>query len=84
MSSRKKGKEGKKNTETPTYTANWIPARTGMAIIAICSIVMAIFTAWQLIPAIGWLEGSLYGLLYGAMIWIVFFVMMAFYRFTQR
>jgi hypothetical protein len=82
VSSRKKGKN--KSTEQIDYNPKWIPARTGLGLIAVCSIVMAVFTAWQLIPAIGWLEGSLYALLYGGMIWVVFFVMKLFYRFMQR
>ena len=86
MSSRKKGKEGKKNTDTEVMPTNvkWIPARTGMALIAFCSMVMVVFTSWQLIPVLGWFEGLKYALFYGAMIWVVFFAMKLFYRFTQR
>ncbi len=86
MSSRKKGKEGKKNksAEQVTYNEKWIPFRTGVSLIAIVSICLAIFTAWQRIPAIGWLQGSLYALMYGVMIWVVFFVIRLFYKFTQR
>jgi hypothetical protein len=86
VSSRKKGKVSKKNKqiEQPTFNAKWIPYQTGIMLIAVTSIGLAVFTAWQLIPALGWLEGSLYALLFGGMIWVVFFVMKVFYRFMQR
>jgi hypothetical protein len=42
-------------------------------ILAIISAAIAILTAWQLIPSKGWLEGILWGLLYGALVWAMFF-----------
>jgi hypothetical protein len=51
----------------------WIPMRKGLIIIAITSIGMAVLTAWQVIPSKGWLEGILWGLLFGALIWAIFF-----------
>jgi len=47
--------------------------RSGMIVIAITSVAMAALTAWQVIPSRGWLEGILWGLLFGALIWAIFF-----------
>ena len=47
--------------------------RGAMIIMAITSLALAILIAWQVIPANGWLEGILWGLLFGGMIWVIFF-----------
>lgn len=47
--------------------------RKGLIIIAITSVVMAVLTASQVIPSRGWVEGILWGLLFGAFIWAIFF-----------
>jgi hypothetical protein len=51
----------------------WISMRRGLIIMTITSIAMAGLTAWQVIPSKGWLEGILWGLLFGGMIWAIFF-----------
>ena len=44
-----------------------------MIVMAITSLALAILIAWQVIPNNGWLEGIGWGLLFGAMIWAIFF-----------
>ena len=51
----------------------WVSMRGAMIIMAITSLALAILIAWQVIPANGWLEGILWGLLFGGMIWVIFF-----------
>lgn len=51
----------------------WISMRRGLIIMTITSIAMAVLTAWQVIPSRGWLEGILWGLLFGGMVWAIFF-----------
>ncbi|MGO9409950.1 MAG: hypothetical protein ACLQCB_04275 [Spirochaetia bacterium] len=58
----------------------WIPLQTGTAIITVVSIFMAVLTAWQVIPVRGWITGLLYALLFGGLIWVIFFGMRLFYR----
>jgi hypothetical protein len=83
VTSKNKNKDKKKIIkEQPAHNESWIPMRTGLIIVAIASIGMAVLTAWQAIPEKGWLMGSLYGLFFGGMIWVVFFGMRLFYRFT--
>jgi hypothetical protein len=62
----------------------WISMRRGLIVIAITSILMAVLTAWQVIPSKGWVEGILWGLLFGALIWGVFFGNILINRFLRR
>jgi hypothetical protein len=50
-----------------------ISKRTALIILAIISAAIAVLTAWQLIPSKGWVEGILWGSLYGALVWAMFF-----------
>ena len=62
----------------------WISMRRGLIVITITSIVMAVLTAWEVIPVKGWMEGILWGLLFGALIWVIFFGMIFFNRLIRR
>jgi hypothetical protein len=62
----------------------WISMRKGMIVIAITSVAMAVLTASQVIPSRGWLEGILWGLLFGAFIWAIFFGNILINRFLRR
>ena len=62
----------------------WISMRSGIVIIAITSIGMAVLTAIQAVPALGWVEGLLWSILFGALIWIIFFGMNFFNRLFRR
>lgn len=57
---------------------------TGLRIVAVASLGMAVLTAWEVVPQKGWLEGILWGLLFGALIWIIFFGMLYFNRWIRR
>jgi hypothetical protein len=74
-----KGQDLEKSLNQP-----WISMRSGVKIITITSIAMAALTAWQVIPSKGWLEGILWGLLFGALIWAVFFGNILITRFLRR
>jgi fatty acid desaturase len=83
----KKKKKKQKATEQDIekrLTQPWISMRSGLKIIAIASVAMAVLTAWQTIPSKGWLEGILWGLLFGALIWVVFFGNVLINRFLRR
>lgn len=62
----------------------WISMRRGIIIMAFTSIAMAVLTAWQVIPSRGWLEGILWGLLFGGLIWVIFFGNILLNRFLRR
>ena len=58
--------------------------RSGIIIIAITSIGMAVLTGLQAVPALGWVEGLLWSVFFGALIWIIFFGMNFINRFLRR
>ena len=58
--------------------------RRGILVIAITSIAMAVLTAWQAIPVKGVVDGILYGLLFGGLIWVIFFGFILFNRWLGR
>lgn len=62
----------------------WISMRRGLIIMTITSIAMAVLTAWQVIPSKGWLEGILWGLLFGGMVWAIFFGNILINKFLRR
>ena len=63
---------------------SWISMRSGTIIITFTSIFMAVLTAMQVVPVRGWLEGILWGLLFGGLIWVIFFGMIFINRFLKR
>ncbi len=58
--------------------------RSGLIVITITSLGMAVLTGVQTIPALGWGEGLLWSALFGALIWIIFFGMNFVNRFLRR
>ena len=80
----KNSKKKKEETPKDPLTQPWISMRSGIKIIAFTSIAMAVLTAWQVIPSKGWLEGILWGLLFGALIWAIFFGNILLNRFLHK
>ena len=62
----------------------WISMRTGIIIISITSIAMAVLTAIQAIPIKGWVGGILWGIAFGAFIWVLFYGMIFINRLLRR
>ncbi len=58
--------------------------QSGLIIIAIASIGMAVLTAIQTVPALGWVEGLLWSTLFGALIWVIFLGMNFINRLLRR
>lgn len=58
--------------------------RSGLILVSIASLAMAVLTAWQVVPLKGWLEGVLWGLLFGGLIWAIFFGNLFITRFLRR
>gem|GEM_PF-533144 len=86
VTEKKKSKSEKKpQSMSPLPPAQpWISMRNGSIIIVFTSIGMAVLTAIQVAPIKGWLEGILWGLLFGAFIWIIFFGLIFINRFLKR
>jgi hypothetical protein len=62
----------------------WIPMRNAVIIISLTSIGMAVLTGLQVVPAKGWGEGILWSLLFGGMIWAIFFGLFFVNKFLRR
>lgn len=74
MAKKKKNEQKSKQQDIQkSLNQPWISMRKGLIVMAITSAAMAVLTAWQVIPSRGWLEGILWGLLFGALIWAIFF-----------
>ena len=80
----KKSKKPKVQKEVKPSAQPWISMRSGMITMAITSLVLAALIAWQVIPSRGWLEGILWGLLFGALIWAVFFGNILINKFLRK
>jgi hypothetical protein len=73
VTKKKKKRKEKEQDIGKSLSQPWISMRSGVKVMAVVSVIMAVLTAWQVVPSRGWLEGILWGLLFGAMIWAVFF-----------
>jgi hypothetical protein len=71
-------KEGKQTVQP------WISMRSGLIAMSITSVALAVLIAWQVIPSRGWVEGILWGLLFGALIWAIFFGNILINRFLKK
>ena len=80
----KNSKKTKEEKPKDPMTQPWISMRSGVIIVAFASIAMAVLTVWQVIPSRGWLEGILWGLLFGVLIWAIFFGNILLNRFLRK
>jgi hypothetical protein len=80
----KKSKKRKEEKAKNLVSQPWISMSSGMKIIALTSIALAVLTAWQVIPSKGWLEGILWGLFFGVLIWAIFFGNVLLNRFLRK
>ena len=70
--------------ESQDFSAPWIPLRTGIILMSIVSIVLAVLTAIQVVPIKGMLEGILWGVAYGGGVWVIFLGFYFYYRIFRR
>lgn len=57
--------------------------KTGMRVIWVASIGMAVLTAVQVIPERGLAEGAFWGIVFGGMIWLIFWGYYLLHRFLR-
>ncbi len=58
--------------------------RSGIITVAVTSVILVVLIAWQVIPSRGWLEGILWGLLFGVLIWAIFFGNLLINKFLRK
>lgn len=61
----------------------WMSMRSGLILVGLTSVGMAVLTAVQVAPEKGLLQGILYGLLFGVLIWVIFWGFYFFRRFLH-
>ena len=83
MAKNKKKRKEKEQDILKSLSQPWISMRSGLKIMTVVSVIMAVLTAWQVIPIKGWVEGILWGLLFGALVWAVFFGNILITRFLR-
>ena len=82
-------KKSKKNAQKAAAASQkeaegaWIPMRMGLTIITVISIGMGILTAYSSIAVKGPVEGTLWGVAFGAGVWVVFMIALLFNRFVR-
>ena len=84
MSKSSKKKRQKKVENQFPKPEPWISMKSGLRAIWVASIGMAVLTAWQVTPERGIVEGVLWGLVFGGLIWLIFWGYYFFNRFIRR
>ena len=80
----KKKKKQSNTNKSEQMNEPWLSMDTGMVVIGLVSIGLAILTAWQAIPLKGWFQGILWGVIFGGSIWVIFIGAVFLNRFVRR
>jgi hypothetical protein len=78
-----KTKKERVRSQTPAH-APWISMRAGLVLIALISVGMAVLTIVETLPAGTWQQAILAGVSFGGLLWIIFFGLLVFNRWTRR
>jgi hypothetical protein len=70
--------------EVPNLNEPWLSKRTGLIIMAVLSLGIAAFMAWNLEPSEGLFRAVLWGLGFAAAIWGIFGLSFAFNTWMRR
>jgi phosphoglycerol transferase MdoB-like AlkP superfamily enzyme len=62
----------------------WLSMSSGLLVISLVSLGLAILTAWQAIPIKGWFQGILWGVIFGGSIWVIFIGALFLNRLMRR
>jgi hypothetical protein len=80
----KKKSEQSKSAPVQYSTGPWLSMRTGLIAVTLASIAMTVLTAYTTVPALGWLEGMLWAVGFGAGVWFAFVLFFLFSRWARR
>lgn len=80
---RKKAEQAAQS-EKKDFSDPWISMRSGLIVMGIVSIGLAIWTAYQVSAERSLMESILWGAIFGGSLWTVFFGFILFNRFLRR
>jgi hypothetical protein len=80
---RKKAEQSAQN-EKKSLSDPWISMRSGLIVMGVVSIGLAIWTAYQVSGDRPLMESILWGAVFGGSLWLVFFGFMLFNRWLRR
>ena len=70
--------------QPPSFDEPWLSKRTGLRVVTILSLGLAVFITWQLQPTEGLGGALLWGLAFGGSIWVVFFLSYTFNTWARK
>jgi uncharacterized membrane-anchored protein len=74
----------KENKKQESVNGPWLTMNSGLLVISLVSLGLAILTAWQAIPIKGFFQGILWGVIFGGSIWVVFMGAVFLNRLVRR
>ncbi|MDX1612710.1 MAG: hypothetical protein R3300_00290 [Candidatus Promineifilaceae bacterium] len=82
---REKRERREKRSEPPRHNDPWLSRRTGLIVVAVISLIVAVFMTWNASTAddIGWGEALLWGLGFGVSIWVIFSLSLLFFGWIR-
>jgi hypothetical protein len=83
-SQKKNEKKDLEEKQPAKAESGWISMRSGLTLISLISILLAIFTSLRAIPIKGVVEGILWGIIFGGSIWVIFFGALYLNRLMRR
>lgn len=79
----KSNKQRQQQAKQRPVSKPWLSETTGYRTVAVVSLLLAVFIAWQVWPAEGAVRAILWGLGFGAAIWGVFLLTLAFNNWVR-
>ena len=80
----KKSRQKQNTKEKEPVNKPWLSMSSGLLVISLVSLGLAILTAWQAIPIKGWFQGILWGVIFGGSIWVIFIGALFLNRLMRR
>ena len=80
--SKKKQKQSRQSQYAPG-TEPWIGKKTGLIVVGLVSLALAVFVAWTTAPGLGWGTAILLGLGFGLAMWGVFALAFGFNKWIR-
>lgn len=81
---KKQKKSGEKDQNRSAYNDPWLGQRTGLLIMGLASLVLAVLVVWETQSAVGMGQALIWGIGFGLSLWAVFLLFYVFNRWIRR